>query len=118
MHEFGIASSIIDTVTKESARLTNGDRVVKVAVRIGDLAGVDPDALQFSFDAIVAESDLAPLQLEVERRPHRRKCDSCTNEFEVDVMSFDASCPNCGNLHTEFLQGDELEIMYLEVEDK
>jgi hydrogenase nickel incorporation protein HypA/HybF len=117
MHEFGIASSIVDTVVAQSAGLVNGSRVVKVGVMIGDLSGVDVEALKFSFDAIVAGSDLAPLEIEIERRRHRRRCGDCHKEFDVDVMAFDARCPACANSNTEFLAGDELEILYLEVED-
>jgi hydrogenase nickel incorporation protein HypA/HybF len=117
MHEFGIANSIIDAVSAEVARIDNGARVVKVAVKIGDLSGVDAEALRFSFNAIVADTDLAPLELEIERLPHRRRCGDCSNEFEVDTTVFDAACPICGNVYTEFLAGAELDIDYLELEE-
>jgi len=117
MHEFGIAQSIFDTVKVESSRLRPGNRVIKVGVRVGHLAGVDVEALKFSFEAIVSGDELAPLGLEVEQLPHKRICRSCDTAFEVNMTDFDASCPRCGNLHTEFVSGDELEIAYLEVEE-
>ena len=48
MHELSIANAILDAVRKERERL-NGARVIKVGVRIGELAGVDPEALSFGF---------------------------------------------------------------------
>jgi hydrogenase nickel incorporation protein HypA/HybF len=117
MHEFGIANSILDTVSKEIQRRP-GNRLVKVGVRIGDLSGIDAEALTFCFDALVSDTDLAPVALEIERSAHRRRCAPCGTEFEVDVLAFDASCPFCGNAKTDFVTGDELEIAYLEVEEE
>jgi Zn finger protein HypA/HybF involved in hydrogenase expression len=63
MHEMGIASSVLETVRKESRR---GERASRVGVRIGEFVAVDPDSLRFCFEAIVKTSDLAPLSLEIE----------------------------------------------------
>ena len=117
MHEFGIAQSIVDAVRVESSRLQPGNRVTKVGLRIGDLSGVDVEALRFSFEAIVSGGELDPLGLDVEQLPHRRTCRICANTFEVDISDFDASCPGCGDSNTEFVSGDELDIVYLEVDD-
>jgi hydrogenase nickel incorporation protein HypA/HybF len=118
MHEFGIAQGIVEAVRVEASRLQPGNRITKIGVRIGDLAGVDVDALTFSFAAIVSGSDWDAVHLDVERLPHTRTCRSCASRFDVDVSSFDASCPGCGDKHTDFAGGDELEIAYLEVEDE
>ena len=42
MHEFGIANSGLDARTE--AQLRPSMRLTKIVVRVGDLAGVDPDA--------------------------------------------------------------------------
>lgn len=65
MHELSIAASVLDAVRKEVA-MRPGTRAVVVGLKIGHLAGVDPDSLQFGFDALVRDSDLDPLQLTVE----------------------------------------------------
>jgi hydrogenase nickel incorporation protein HypA/HybF len=59
MHEFAIANSVLDAVRTE-ARLRPGMRVAKIGVRIGDLAGLDPDALSFCFEALVRKRTLSP----------------------------------------------------------
>jgi hydrogenase nickel incorporation protein HypA/HybF len=117
MHELGIATNILETVASQAERF-GGGRPAKVGLRIGDLSGVDKDALDFCFQALVSDSELAPLELEIERIPHRRRCEPCGREFDVDVNRFDASCPACGNLHTDSVTGYELEIAYVEVEDR
>ncbi len=65
MHEMGIACSILEAVERERM-IHPGCRPRKVAVRIGRFAGVDGDSLQFCFDAMVAGSPQAPLELQVE----------------------------------------------------
>jgi len=67
MHEMGIANSILEAVQQEVMRYP-GYRAAKVAVRIGEYAGVDCESLRFCFDAIVNGSPLAPLELGIERR--------------------------------------------------
>lgn len=65
MHEVGIAAGILDAVRKESAPRAPA-RAVKVGVRIGEMAGIDPDSLAFCFEALVKGSDLEPLELAIE----------------------------------------------------
>jgi hydrogenase nickel incorporation protein HypA/HybF len=65
MHEVGIAESILEAVRTE-AGLHRPARPVKVGVRIGALAGIDPDSLSFCFEALVKDSDLEPLALAIE----------------------------------------------------
>ena len=62
MHELGIANSILDGVAKEIERRP-GSRPTRVGVRIGELAGVDPDALRFGF---ISGDELEFAYLEVE----------------------------------------------------
>ena len=114
MHEMGIASSVLDTVRKELQRFPNG-HVYKVALRIGELAGVDPDALSFCFEALVRDSDLEPLALEIERKRRQHTCTVCALPFAA--ADENSCCPACGSLDAIFSGGDELEIAYLEVED-
>ena len=65
MHEVGIASGILEAVQKETAAHQPA-RPVKVGVRIGAMAGVDPDSLTFCFEALVKGTDLEPLELAIE----------------------------------------------------
>jgi hydrogenase nickel incorporation protein HypA/HybF len=114
MHELSVAHSILITVRGEAGRRP-GTRIVKVGMRLGELAGVDAEALSFCFDSLVAGSDLAPLGLEIEHRPRRQRCPRCQHTFAV--KDFATACPRCGNSETDCVGGDELELAYLEVED-
>lgn len=114
MHEMGIANSILTGVAVELERRP-GARAVKVGVRIGELAGVDPDALNFAFEALTLETPLAGLVLDVEYRAPHALCRDCRHEFEM--RNFELLCPGCGGVNAECVSGDELEFAYLEVEE-
>jgi len=114
MHELSIANSILEAVRKERERL-NGARVTKVGVRIGELAGVDPEALTFGFEVLVKDTDLEPLALEIESTLRRHECPQCKQVFTV--VDYKLDCPACGATPTRSIGGDELELAYLEVEE-
>jgi len=115
MHETGIANSILDGVAAELRRRP-GSRAEKVGVRIGELAGVDPDALNFAFEALTIDTPLAGLKLEVEYVAPRSRCRDCRLEFEV--RNYELLCPACESLATDRISGDELEFIYLEIAER
>jgi hydrogenase nickel incorporation protein HypA/HybF len=115
MHEMGIANSILEGVAKELERRPSA-RALKVGVRIGELAGVDPDALNFALEALTLDTPLTGLKLEVEYVPPRARCRNCRREFEV--RNYELFCPACGSLAVDRLSGDELEFTYLEIEEE
>ena len=114
MHEMSIANSILDSVRTEALRFPD-KHIAKVGVRVGALAGVDPDSLRFCFEVLVKDSDLKPLELDLDYRPRRHECQLCGKSF--DAAYEDTACPSCGMAESTFLSGDELELAYLEVED-
>ena len=114
MHEMGIANSVLDAVRAETRRFPDG-HIYKVGVRIGELAGVDPDAMSFCFEALVRGTELEPLALEIEYCPRRNQCRACGHSYAAPRE--DMACPECGMAESQFLGGDELELAYLEVEN-
>ena len=94
MHEMGIANSILSGVAKELQRRP-GTRAAKVGVRIGELSGVDPDALSFAFEALTLDTEFAGLVLDVEYVASRSRCRECCREFEV--RNYELICPACGS---------------------
>ncbi len=114
MHELSIATAILDSVAREVSR-HGGVRPTKVGVRIGELSGVDPDALSFGFEALVKDSAWEPLTLEIEFCPRRQRCPACGSTFAA--KNFEIACPQCGAASTECISGNELDIAYLEVEE-
>ena len=66
----------------------------RVAVRIGPLAGVIPDSLEFCFEALVHETPFARARLAIELVPMRARCDRCGAELESAEPAF--ACPAAG----------------------
>lgn len=114
MHELGIAQLIIERVAGE-VRRRPGTRPSAVGVKVGEVSGVDRDALAFGFEMLVKDTEWQRLKLEIEYCPRRHRCGKCGREFAV--KDFSTACPNCGNAATALVSGEELDIGYIEVED-
>ena len=114
MHELSIAMSVIQSLKSEAARHP-GAKFTKVGLRIGELAGIDRDALTFGFEALVKETEWQSLALDIESVPRRQRCPRCNLTFPVKDYEF--ACPNCGELETICAGGDELDIAYVELEE-
>jgi hydrogenase nickel incorporation protein HypA/HybF len=113
MHEMSIAGSMLEAVRAESTR--HNAHVLALGVKIGELSGVDSESLRFCFEALVQDTDLAPLSLEIECLPWRHRCRQCNRDFPI--QEYRTECPQCGSADTEMASGQELEFAYMEIED-
>ncbi|MDE3165107.1 MAG: hydrogenase maturation nickel metallochaperone HypA [Acidobacteriota bacterium] len=114
MHELSIADSVLQTVRAEADRRP-GAVPVKIGLRIGELAGVDPGALTFGFQALTAGTAWEGIAVDIETVPRRHRCPSCATEFPV--VDYACDCPACGATRTSCIAGDELELAYIELEE-
>jgi|SRR5579864_6671717 len=114
MHELSIAQSVLEAVQAEAARHP-GATPTKIGLKIGELAAVDPDALQFAFEVLTRETELEGLKLEIRFCLRRHRCLDCGTEF--DVKDFDFRCAKCQSTRSECISGDELELAFLELEE-
>lgn len=114
MHELGIAQSIAEAVTARAVEC-KAARVAAVRLRIGEAAGVMPDALQGCWEMVASfEPALAGARLVIESPPHRARCRRCAREFAV--VNFVAQCPECRAWDSDTISGTELEIQNMEIE--
>lgn len=114
MHELSIAWEIA-RIADESACRVGANRVVRVDVSVGELSGVDPDALSFAWEA--ARSGWPRCQgalLVLQRVPLRVYCPHCG--LEGSPRSHSVACASCGSLVTRVVAGEELDVVSLEVE--
>jgi hydrogenase nickel incorporation protein HypA/HybF len=89
-------------------------RVGTVRVRVGDLSGVDPEALGFCFEVVRGEwVELAEAALEIQRCPARVRCLSCGQEYEFSAEG--NGCPHCRASGHAWLGGRELEVFGVEL---
>ncbi len=114
MHELSIASAILDTVRQEAERRP-GARVTKIGLRVGERAGVDRDALSFSFEVLVQGTEFERVALAIESCPVRYRCRRCRET--ITVSDYDTSCPRCHIPASDCVGGTELDLAYLEMEE-
>jgi len=115
MHELSIVESVVDAVTETAARYP-GARVKSVKLRVGVLAAVVQESLEFCWELATEGTALFGAALIVNAVPIVLHCAACRRDSEIDgVQSF--RCPNCGELTGELRQGRELEVESIEIEE-
>jgi len=114
MHELSIAMGIVDAATDEAKQ--RGVQVNAVHLRLGTLSGVVKDALLFSYEVACQDTPLEGSKLIIEEVPVAVFCPRCKEKrVLLSVQSF--TCPECGTPSGQVLQGKELEIFALEVDE-
>ncbi|QKW30657.1 hydrogenase maturation nickel metallochaperone HypA [Streptomyces seoulensis] len=112
MHELSIATAIVERAG-ELALADGTESVSAVTVRVGELSGVVPDALDFAFEAAREGTALAGARLVVEQVAARAYCDPCAAEFAVGMPPF-FWCPRCDHPSQDLRSGRELQIIRIE----
>ncbi|MFD9306960.1 hydrogenase maturation nickel metallochaperone HypA [Streptomyces sp. NPDC060048] len=116
MHEMSIAMAVVGQV-EEAAEAAGARSVSVVRLRVGELAGVVPDALSFCFELACAGTVLDGAELVTEPVSARARCASCTREWAVG-MPPRLCCPGCGSAaHVDLLSGRELHIVSVDWDD-
>ncbi|MEU8591211.1 hydrogenase maturation nickel metallochaperone HypA [Streptomyces sp. NPDC048664] len=116
MHEMSIAMAVIGQVEDAAERAGDVTAVRSVRVQVGELAGVVPDALSFSFEVGCAGTVLEGAELITDFVPGRARCAPCAHEWAVGMPPL-LSCPLCDGGNTELLSGRELRIVAVRWED-
>jgi hydrogenase nickel incorporation protein HypA/HybF len=112
MHEMSLCESILE-ILKEQAARDQFTQVKRVAIDIGPLSCVEPEALQFGFDVVMKGSLAEGAMLDIARPPAEALCLDCFKTVPVRAR-FD-SCPECGSDALQVVSGEELRIRELEV---
>ncbi len=111
MHELAIAESIVEI----SNRQANGRRVTKVHLKVGHLRQVVPSALAFSFGLVAQDTSVEGAELEMEQVPAIGSCHGCGSESKL--KEFPLQCQGCGGFELQILEGEELFVEFLELEE-
>ena len=113
MHELGIAESALK-VALTRATEAGATRVLGMAIRVGTLSGVDPEALRFAFTAILPGTPAEGAALQIDSVAAVAYCPDCKQDFVPDTDHF-FECPTCGRLSATVKQGRELDLVRLEI---
>ena len=113
MHELSIALNIVDGVL-EQLKDHEGAEVSAVHVRIGRLAGVDKEALLFSYQVACQDTVLEGSRLAIEELDVVIFCPLCKRETAIAGFPL-LTCATCGAAAERVIHGTELEIIAMEV---
>lgn len=112
MHEFSIAEAILTQVR----RYTPDDALVRdVSIRVGALRGLEPEALQMSWTAVIAGTSIDGATLTVDQRPWTITCSTCGRSWTSEVPFVDCVC---GNTTPAPTGGDELDLVSITVDQE
>ncbi len=110
MHEFTIASNILEVIEKvaEENSLT---KINSVKLKVGKLRQICPDALQSAFNFAAEDTIAANAKMIVELTPIKMKCDGCGNVFIVNGAYV---CGNCDSYSLKTLEGNDIIVETIE----
>jgi len=112
MHELSIAQDIL-AIIKQNVPQKELQNIQSVNVKIGEMAGVVPESLEFCFQAIVSETEMKDAKLVIEKIPFVLVCNSCGktsgNEFGIRI------CSHCSSPDTNVVSGLEMQVTEVEL---
>ena len=111
MHEYAIVQALLAQVEQE-ARARNALAVRRLAVRIGELSGVEPELFASAWEVCRDRSVCDGAELVVERVPAQWVCPVCATSIARGAV---LSCPACG-ASARLAHGDELVLERIELE--
>ncbi|MFM1800051.1 MAG: Hydrogenase nickel incorporation protein HypA [Cyanobacteriota bacterium] len=112
MHELSLMENLGERVLRAAAA-EGAETVLAIRLRIGTLAGVDPEALRFAAEVVLADTIAAGATLAIEEVEPACWCEPCGEPFAVPAGWGD--CPRCGTLSTRVVRGKELTLVSVEL---
>ena len=102
MHEFSIASSLVEMLQEFAEKDDQQSKLLEVHIRVGKLRAISIEQLKFSYKTIAKDKFLEGSKLIVEEAPALAHCPKCgfMREFELVDDSYHfglptLSCPRC-----------------------
>ncbi|MFN8490173.1 MAG: hydrogenase maturation nickel metallochaperone HypA [Caldilineaceae bacterium] len=115
MHELAIAQRLLETAQR--ALPPTDAQVAAVQIRLGALAGVSKEELEFGFGVVASGTPFAGARLDIEEIPVIVYCPQCQTEQTL-VEPEPLCCPVCGMPTPQVIQGKEIRLKALELKDE
>ena len=112
MHEMSLAREVV-AIACAAARAHDAGRVLRVRLRIGALAPVEPDALGFCFEAAARGTAVAGAALAIIHTEATGWCAACGASRVIVARG--AACPDCGAAPLLVTGGEDFAVQDLEV---
>jgi hydrogenase nickel incorporation protein HypA/HybF len=112
MHEMSLAEGVLQLI-EDAARAQEFSKVTTVWLEIGQLSGVEVEAMKFCFDAVVRDSIADGARLEIVATQGTGWCMQCSQT--VPMQEVFGECPQCGSHQMQVTGGTEMRVKELEV---
>ena len=114
MHELSIAMSIVELAQEEAER--RGVQVYAIHLKLVSLSGVVKEALLSCYEMACENTALQGSRLLIEDIAVVIFCPSCRAQRPLSSVQL-FCCPECGTPCSEIVQGKELEVVALEIQE-
>ena len=113
MHELALSEQIVNAALNACGG--DGRRIREIAVDVGALSAVSMSSLEFCLQVMLEQHGMEGTKARLTLVPARVRCD-CGNTYEADDMF--SPCPVCGGFMREIVDGKDVTIQYVEVDDE
>lgn len=107
MHEISIMQHTLDLAIAQ-AQQNGATKIDCLTLKIGQLSGVIPEALEFAFEVLVRGTMAKNARLEIQTIPVVCYCQNCDRSFQPEEYIYD--CPRCQQISIDLVTGRELEL--------
>ncbi len=95
MHEATLAENILN-IAFDAAEKNHATKIFKVGLTLGEMAGVEVEALTLSFDVLKKNTPADGAELAIRRVPISATCNKCGKTFQLERYNF--FCPECDGI--------------------
>ena len=121
MHEFSMATQIVENVLEEAKR-HDAKKVAEVHIVIGKMTFLGVDQVRFSYGVLVKDTILEDAKLFIEEKDGVIECPSCGYKGSVPIEDDPAyhipvptlKCPKCGEA-AKIVEGKECTIKSIRI---
>ncbi|ABZ76830.1 hydrogenase expression/synthesis HypA [Shewanella halifaxensis HAW-EB4] len=113
MHEYSIVTALIEECERH-AFANNASKVSRVEIKLGILSGVEPELLRTAFETFKLEGICREANLVMNIQPLVLRCLDCGQSTEHSERS--VICSHCQSGQTKVLDGEDMMLMQLELE--
>lgn len=112
MHEQSIVASLLSMALKD-AKKDNAQRIISIKLVVGELTGIEKDAVTFYFGFMAKDTIAAGASLDFNYTKAQLRCRDCDLIFQRNKLKF--NCPECNKKAIEMVGGRELYIESMEI---
>jgi len=115
MHELSVAQSIL-SIAENSAPKKPSTVITRINLQIGELSGIEIEALKFALSIIKKDTVLENAEVDIDVIRGEAECPQCKTIFTMHY--YGACCPNCKNYFIHVTKGREMKVVNLTVEEQ